>query len=354
MLQLVPGPRILAPLLVSSILYILYLFFAINIQFVRDNMNLQVHFLILEPFILIFYLLAGIQHYMDEMRCSFRELQTYTYSDKVPDHLCQFAEKRFKSARSFYILLVLNLIIFLIITVPQEDFFYRIEPTIWSAAVDIMTLLITALIIYLFTTILWLIIICIWALDKMEKDFSEGLIKLHIYSSDKMGGLKPIRNFILSLVVYQFGAVALGISNFITPGGIFWKEIAYFLALFLFGAALFFKGWYVINNMLESERARRITAINRMQERQIQRMNEILSSEGLDEDMSKLDKAAKSIEILQKEGERTMNAGRTAFDFKAVIAFISGSLLPILALYEKVNQFGILDKAQEFINQSLR
>ena len=125
-------------------------------------------------------------------------------------------------------------------------------------------------------TILWIMINVSWLLGEIGSDFYRHKIRVDLFSSDNIGGLKPIRNLIIELVVYQFIAISLGIVNFISPGGTFYFEIGFFAGLFLLSFCILAKAWCTIDKLLDAEREIEIKHINQLYQQQHERVRDMI------------------------------------------------------------------------------
>jgi hypothetical protein len=346
--HLVPISFPITAIILSCILYILYLYSILRIDYVSEQMDIHDRIIIIETFILIAYLMIGTQHYINTIKGLF--IKARIFSGKSEGYCNELDEEIFSNSRYFFILLLLNFSVSLILDIFQNDFYYSIEPTQWSALVDILNLLINLLFIYLSTMITWIIINISIGLSRVQRHFHKGIVDIRLFSSDRMGGLKPIRNLAISVVVYLFIAVSLGIINFVTPGGTFWKEITYFLMLFAFGVILFLRAWLVIDDILESKRESEIDLINEMYEKLMQQIASITYEGDGEKDKERLDQALETSKWLREEWERVMTAGGEAFNIRTILVFIGSSLFPLLTLYEKVSELGLLNRVMELLH----
>lgn len=208
-------------------------------------------------------------------------------------------------------------------------------------------------------TILWIIFSISWALNQIGGSYKH-FIKIDLFSIDKVGGLRPIKNLILKLVVYQFMTVSLGIITFVTPDEIIYHEIVFLIILFLITVCFFFKGWYVIGKLLNGKRVHDTGTINGLYQQQHQRLQNVISGKDYWDKEEKLDNILTSMEFLQDEREQVLRASKRAYDFKAIFTFISTSLLPFATTYvlplitpEGSDQYVLATKFIEFFDQQI-
>lgn len=337
-----------ATVIISCLLYILYTYSILRIEYANEQLDISSHIIILDTFVMIAYLMIGTQYYINNIKSLF--LRSRIFSAKGKRYCNELDEAIFSNGRYFFILLLLNFALSSVLTIFQIDLYYSIEPTRWSIFIDIMNILINVLIIYLLTIIIWIIINISIGLSRIQRHFHIGIIDIDLFSSDRMGGLRPIRNLALSAVIYLFFAVSLGIINFVTPGGIFWREIIYFFILFAFGVILFLKAWLVIDDILEAKRESEIDRINEMYRHLMQQIEKIINDEGGEKDKERLDQAFETSKWLREEWDRVMAAGGEAFNIRTILVFIGSSLFPLLTLYEKVSELGLLNRVMELLH----
>jgi len=332
MVKKVPASYTLLILIILVFLvYVIYMFSLSKVGYGPDLLDLHQHIIILDVFILIIYLLAGVQYFTNNMRRTFEKLEAYPERKKYIDYLYNNMERKFTRSKVYYVIVAMVVVPFMLIPIPEKsDFFYFSYPTIWSIFIDIINYVATLLILYLISTIIWIILNVSWALHEIKSDYYRDAIKIDLFSSDNVGGLRPIRKLILNIAVYQFVAISLGIINFVAPNETFNEEIALLIIMFLIVIYIFLKGWLTIDFLLEDERKREIDAINRLYWRQNQRIQEIISKETYENDENTLSQILELMEMLSDQRERVMNGSKNIYSIKIITTFLSSSILPIV------------------------
>jgi hypothetical protein len=177
--------------------------------------------------------------------------------------------------------------------------------------------------------VLWIIICVSWGLGQLSQDHSRNAVKIDLYNSDNIGGLGPLRDLILFLTVFQFGGISLAIANF-SSSGTFGPIVLFFIPMSLFSVYLFFKGWFVIRNLVEKERTREVDIINSIYNKKMQILLNAEEDVTMHEDIKDI---SNSIVVISVERERLLNASKVVFDYKSIFAFISSSLLPFVTQF---------------------
>jgi hypothetical protein len=289
--------------------------------------------LIIDTFILIAYLFAGVKHFTVQTKCALQKLEIYADENEAAV-LYDRLEKRFTRSNAYPAITILIIISYLAIPFPSKsDFYYFSEPGVYAALIDVINLTNLILVLYLITAVLWIMNNISWLLDQIRIDSKKGLAKVDLFSSDKIGGIRSLRNLVLSLVIYHFIATSLAIINFVTPGKIFYIESIFFSLLFLSGVFFFIRCWLAIDEILEDKRRSEIGILNRIYDKESQHARDIIAGDDFEGREDRLSQIFGSLEWLSNERQNIMNASRRVYDLKATIAFISSSVLPLVTTF---------------------
>jgi hypothetical protein len=323
---------------IASLILIFYLIILIYLIIINNVKCAQLNFFsyitILDMFILILFLFVGVQYFTYTMRETFRNLEINSEYKGIMIELYSKMEKNFTKSKTYYLLVFVILISYIFIPPPEKsDFFYFHEPTVWSASIDIIDLAATLLVLYLMATILWIIFNISWVLDEIGQESNRGAIKIELYSSDKVGGMKSLANLVLHMSIYQFIAISLAIISFVSPEDSYYKEIIFFASLFIISTYFFFNGGYVLNKLLEVKRAEEINLINQQYHKINKLLIDIISNKDIANKMEMLDQISKSKELLRAERETLLTASKITFNIKENFVFFTSSLLPFIVAY---------------------
>ena len=243
-------------------------------------------------------------------------------------------EEEFTKSRTFYILLFVIVTSYIFIPAPEKsDFFFYHEPSVWSASIDVIDLAATLLVLYLMATILWIIFNISWVLDEIGQESNRNALRVDLYSSDKVGGMKSLANLILHLSIYQFIAISLAMISFVSPEDSYYKEIIFFASLFIISAYFFFNGGYVLNKLLEAKRAEEIDLINQQYHKMNELLINIINNQDITNKNEMLDQVSKSKELLIAEREALSTASKITFNIKENFVFFTSSFLPFIVAY---------------------
>lgn len=333
----VPYPIISIILFIFS--YLIYIFLSKQVESFPDPQEWDVYtnMQIASACFLIAYETAGVRYYVDEMRSVFNKVKPVPENKKYLVQLNRGLEKRFTESKIFYIIVFLVIAPFIIIDPLRGEYhLYSLTEetiTIWSILLDVFNYAITLLVLYSMATILWIIFNISWSLREIERSIPKNIVKIDLFNSDNVGGMKSMRGLILKLVVFQFIAISFGIISFVTPYEIIYHEVIFLIILFIVTVCFFIAGLYIIHKLLEVERGDRIDAINELYRQQNERMENIISSEDYLEKEKNLDRIIASMKFLQDESARVRHSSKRVYNFRAIFIFTSSSLIPFITTY---------------------
>lgn len=298
-----------------------------------QNWDMDTRMNIIITSFLIAYGLAGVRYFIDNMRAVFSEIEPAQGCENKIDDLNDRLEKKFTKSKIFYLIYSLFLIPYIPIDLESGMVYsyFRVEKTNWAIYLDIFNWTVTLLIIYLMTKILWIVLNTLWALKELESDPQRPIIKIDLFDADKVGGLKPIRDLNLKLIVYQFIALSFAGYLSVMPEKNNYQELTiYGILFFITVVYLFATGWHTIHKLLEGERERKINSINELYRQQNQRAQDIVTSKGYLGIEDKLEGILNSINFLHDERERVKEASKHVYNLKSIFIFISSSLIPLI------------------------
>jgi hypothetical protein len=186
------------------------------------------------------YLFTNIKRTFDKLKPLFKYAQFQTYSD--------FLDKKIQESKMRYIVILLVVIPFMLLEFSRfwrwkssvgstPTYFYLFEPSNrWALALDIYNHIIGYLTLFLLAIIVWRVINLIEIVNALDSNTS---ISVDIFHFDEMGGLRPLRNFILIVVSNYFIILTLAIISYITPAAIISYETVFLIIMLLLGVILF-------------------------------------------------------------------------------------------------------------------
>lgn len=332
----IPLPYPIVSLFIASVVYFIFKLFSTKVVFFPWEF-----FHILEVSalsILIAFQLGGIRYILINMKKTFKELSI--------NDLYERFEHRFYNSYWYYVLVASVLVPFIIIDISRilmgyAFYFYIKELTMWSFLLDTFNLVTSYLILFLMAIILWIVLNITWVLNEVSCDPYRRLIKIDIFSIDKIGGLKPFRNFILKVHTFYFICITLAIIYHISPFIIFSYANIFLVILFLVGICFFLIGLWTIQKILRGRIEEENTKVNELYQEQHQRLMKIVSEGKSKDTENELDWVSTSLQTLHIERERIvlLYSSARGYDLMTIIEFLSSIVLPpLIASSQKLIQ----------------
>jgi hypothetical protein len=249
-------------------------------------------------------------------------------------------ENRYTGSQWYHILLILSVIAPFIVLSWNSLPYHDLEPhNRWALGLDFYGYLLLFFILFLLSEILWLIINVVWSLNEIGCVSQAISAKINVFSIGMK--LRPVRNFLLIFIIYYFLALALAISTYLGPTNKFPFEVAFFSALLLLGAALFFVGLEAIQRIINYRVENELDILDKNREEQHKQLMDI-SKGGYSENKDEIDYISSTLEIFQKERDSLTKINRRAYDLTAIGVFIGSFLIPLVTLLENLRQLAIM------------
>jgi|LGVE01.1.fsa_nt_gb hypothetical protein len=336
----IPVPYPIVSLIVGSIIFSIYWLFSIKVTFFPWE---KFHILEVAALsILIALQLAGIQYILNDMEKTFRELKLYPEIGASFDNLYVKLKHRFSISHWYYLLVAAVIVPFIIIKVLDilegGVTFYIVEPTMWGFLLDIYNNVIGYSMLFLLAIILWIIFNITWLFNEMDNDPYRRLIKIDIFSVDRIGGLKQLRNFILKILAFYFICITLAIISYISPFSILSYESFFLIILLLVGVGFFIMGLGTIRKLLKGRIEDEINKINKIYERYHQRFMDIVSEGNYKDQEEELNLVPTIIENLHIERERILKfyGNNKGYDRITIIEFVISFIIPLVTFLQKL------------------
>ena len=321
----IPVPYPIVSLASVALIFLIFMFFSGKVTFFPWEFY---HILEASTLsVLIGFQLAGIRYLLDNMKKTFRKItsNTGTNIDKMYiDLSCRFA-----ASKLYYLIISLVIVPFVVIEFMQisggQATFYTVEPTKWSFFLDIYNNFTGYLMLLLLAILLWIIFNIILYLNEMGKEPYKDIIKIDIFNIDKMGGLKPVSDFNLKVLIIYFVCVTLAILSYINPFSIFSYESFFLIILLLIGVIFFLIGLGTIRNLLRGRIEEKINIINARYEKQEHRLMELVNDKNCNDRGEELKLVSTMLDTLHTERERMMQlySESKGYDLMTVVQFIS-------------------------------
>lgn len=337
----IPVPYPIVSFLIAIILYSTYWFFSTKVY------NLPWYFidrLVASTLcILIALQLAGIQYTINKMeKKNFIDLLLFPENVLIIDDLYVRLSHRFYRSNLYYVILILVIVPFIIIQLTDilggAETFYTSERTVWGLLLDIYNNFVGYLMLFLLSNILWIIFNILLALNEIFSHQYKHLIKINIFSIDKIGGLRSLRNSILKFITFYFICITLAIISYISPDSIFSYNTYFLLILLLLGVSFFLKGLGAIQKTVKGKIEYEINEINRNYQKESLKLIGIVSEKNYNDKESELNSVSIKLEQLcnVRELKLQLYDKVKVYDLMTVIQFTSSFFLPLIALLQNL------------------
>jgi hypothetical protein len=337
--QKIQLPYPITSLIIGGIIFSIFVFFSTKVRlFPLDFFHLlQISTLS----VLIAYQLAGIKYLLNNTERIYQKLNPKS-EVRVGD-LFSNLEHRFSSSYWYYVTVASVIVPFIVIELTQFlggslNFFYLAEPTVWSFLLDIYDYATNYFMLFLLAIILWIIFNIARLLNEIRSDSNRHLIKIDIFSIDNIGGLSPLRNFILKAATYYLICVTLAIISFINPFSNFSYESFFLIILLLVGVGFFLMGLETVRKIFRTKIEDEIYKINQRYLKQHQRLMEIVSEVNYKDKEDELNWVKTTIETLHTEREQILQqyTNSKGYDFMTIVNFVGSSIPPVLAYLQRL------------------
>ena len=217
---------------------------------------------------------------------------------------------------------------------PTPTYFYLFEQSNqWALALDIYNHIIGYLVLFLLAIIVWRVINLIEIVNALDSNTS---ISVDIFHVDDMGGLRPLRNFILIVVSNYFIILTLAIISYISPAALISYEMVFLIILLLLGVILFVITLKTVRNLISRGLKQELGEINAEYKKAYNKSITIISDNEPEFNRDELEELSLILDILEKERVKIKQLGRRRYEFSTIITFICSFLLPTITLIEKM------------------
>ncbi len=330
----IPVPYPIVSIIAGAIIFSIFAFFSTKVVFFPWDKYLIPQVAALS--ILIAFQFAGIQNILNAMKKTFGNLESEHENDLSFDKLYDELKHLFCSSYWYYLLVAAVIVPFIIIDILgilRGVTFYIVEPTVWGFLLDFYLAVMSFLMLFLLSNILWIIFNIALMIDKIGKDPYRCTIKIDIRRVDKISGLTPLSDLILKNVAVYFVCIILAIIAWVSRYNIFSYESYFFILLLILGVGFFIMGSRTISKILKDRIEDEINKINERYQRHHQRLMDIYLEENYKDKEKELNMESNLIETICKDGERTLQLYRNVrkHNFGSIIQTVLLASLSILA-----------------------
>lgn len=294
--------------------------------------------------ILIGYQFAAIKYLFANIKPTFLKLKPL-FKDGPFKAYSDFLDKKIQKSMMCYFVILLVVIPFMLLEFsrflswknssgPIPLYFSLFEPSNqWALGLDIYNHIIGYLALFLLAIIVWRVINLTEIVNVLD---SNTPIKVDIFHVDDMGGLRPMRNFILITVCNYFIILTLAILSYISPRAIISYETIFLIIMLLLGVILFVITLKTIRTMINMGLKQELGKINAEYKKNYNKSIAIISDKEPEFNRKELEELSLILDFLEKERMKIKQLGRRRYDFSMVITFICSFLLPAITLIEKI------------------
>lgn len=362
-------PYFVVSLIIATVIFLVFEFISFKVPSSLFNMHKYVT-PVISISILIAYQLGGIQYLLRDMRKVFKNLCCCQENNPCVEDL----NKKFTNKNLYYITVISVVAVFLIIDIRQincyqlwnhqSGSYYQLGSTCiynrsnicgsytlftppcdfsnsnllihsWRFYLDVYRYAVSYLSYCLLGIILWIIFNISLVLGDLREDLYKSQIKVDIYNVDKIGGLKPLFNFILNVSIYYFICITLMIASKINPVTPAPLEITFLIVLLFIGLSFFFWGRTVVQNIFTQKIQVELHKINLEYEVQRKELISLLSQKKDPKSQEELTFVLRYIELLNKERDGLMQLKTNVIDIYNLILFISSVLSTLVVIFQR-------------------
>lgn len=190
------------------------------------------------------------------------------------------------------------------------------------------------LMLFLLAIIVGIIINLIVIINELN---SNPLINIDIFHTDEMGGLRPLRNFVIIVVSNYFITITLAIISYISPIAVISYETVFLISILFLGVIFFIITQKTIRNLINKGIEFELGKINGEYKKTYNKLINIIANNKFNKD--ELEKLSFILDTLEKEKIRIKQISPKRYDLSAIATFISSFLIPTVTLIETIRGF---------------
>jgi hypothetical protein len=294
-------------------------------------------------------LLFGIQHFLREIRLRFAQLEISQESANQATPPIDLLHDHFTTSSGLYLLIVLTFLPFVAIKINAlysgfKPFFYQGEPTLWALMLDIYNSTLSYFVLYLLAVVLWMIFNIYWVLSKINNELYYESLKMKPLDTDKVGGLRNIRDLILNLSIYYFIIIILTMSTNLTYHNqhfvLYLYEGMSLIIFWLIGVVFSLIAWLALRRLLKKKIEKDISLLNDILEGKRSQLVDLIKNNKERESQDQMNSLSKSLDIVNKERDRILQYKIKPIDARTIILFISSSFLSLITIVKVLEDAG--------------
>jgi hypothetical protein len=283
--------------------------------------------------LLIPFQMAVIKNMVEKIRQNFKRIKFDKFDENINIDMNSRFQREFIHSNWYYALFLTIFFPFMVIFSYYYSIFYsrEAEPNIIVLIFDIYNNFLDAASIFLFFFILWIIFNFTYSLREISLPPFNDLIILDPISTDNMGGLGPLKYFILNQILLYSICITIAVFSYIDARQFIFRYESYiFLFMLITGISSLIYSLISIQELLKYKKEKAIENINKLYINQNKKFNKIIFEGHNIADDSELNKISTIINEIKSEREIIMSMQANLIDLRTVGTVISSILLPII------------------------
>lgn len=338
----------LTSLILSGANFFIFLFLASKIEFSSSDeydsfvlISAAMSILIGYEYAIIKYFFSGIHPLFEKLRPLFQNNEYQGFSQNLKNRL----DKSW-IYRLTIIAVMMPFIILELITVREiSPFYYTYNRTLCSLILDITNHISGYLILFLLAVFIWIVIELTLIVNDLKGKYS---LKINVFDTDELGGLKPLRFFSVLIAGSYFIIITLAVISYIdssidpeafpriSPKAILTSEIIVLSLMVPIGVILFITTQETIRKLIDKGVKLELERINRKYKEICDKAVGISSNEKNSDRKKELEELRIILDILEKEEIKVKRIKHKTFDVRTIITFTTTVLFPIVTTINKI------------------
>ncbi len=328
-------PYPIVSIIVSIIIYLVFYLFSFKVDFFPMDFYHRIEVSALS--ILIGIQLTSIKYFLDRINKDFNYL------------LPRNARNKSYYAISFLVIASYIGVILIRSANGEDPFFFSRYQGYWELMLDIFNQGIILFSFLLLSGILWIIFNIAGGLHDIANERAQDRVKVDLFSLDRIGGLNPLKSFILTVTVIYLINIILMIISYITPFGYITYESIFILILLFVGLDFFLLGFKEIRQILQYSIDSEFSLIAADNQKMKIKFKQILSEDSYSERINELSSISTALGILDGEKEKLLNLNVKIYDIPTLVAFLITFLASLMTYLQKIYEFQSKELFQQLL-----
>jgi len=353
---IIPVPYYITSIFLIAILILIYEFLGERVPNFNWGYN-KINSIVLS--IVIGFMLFGIHFFLSKMQDTIEELGSLFENNKLSSDLRNQAQRFFLNSKLYYFILMLVVLSFIIIKIKLFSiagwgiFYFGERPSFWALLLDLYETLLFIISIYLLATVVWIVVNIYWLINIITLEPFKNNLKINIFNADRMGGLRPIRDLIISFSILYFIIIIFLIMTWsypasLSPSGphgynVLPYESKLLVMIWLIGVVFFISSWYEVRKLLFWKFEREINVISDLCRIKTQQLSDVITKDESSETEKHVNQISIALDVLHKERKRMLEFGARPMDIRTFSLFLGSSLSSLTAIFKTAKDVQAID-----------